>query len=135
MQVLVSSDDPFCCDEELIRRIEGVVEGTLEGFSKSVTRVDVRLSDLRGVKASDRDQICRLEARIAGGGPVSVSHEGMTLTEAIHAAGGKLRRAVAREIRQIEETNRLLSLNEETAGLMGTASASGHGGNAGGRAG
>ena len=95
MQVLVSSEDPFCCDEELIRRIEGVLEGKLERFSAGISRIDVRLSDLNTVNTGDRDKSCELEARLVGGDSVKASHEAATMTEAIHAAADKLRRAIA----------------------------------------
>jgi hypothetical protein len=42
----------------------------------------------------------------------------MTLTEAIHAAADKLKRALAREIRQTDKAAARLSPNEETGGLF-----------------
>ena len=130
MQVVVSFDDHICCDEELIRRIEGVIEGTLERFSPHIMQVEVHLSDLSGSGNHERDQSCRLEARladIAPGEPASAElasmtevHEAMTLTEAIHAAADKLKRALAREIRQTDKAAARLSPNEETAGLFAT---------------
>ena len=102
MQVLVNGDDHICCDEELIRRIEGVIEGTLARFGDRVTRVEAHLRDLGSVKAGDRDKVCSLEARIAGPEPVVVKHEAATLTEAIHAAADKLERFLARELQRLD---------------------------------
>lgn len=101
MQVLVNCDDPICCEEELIRRVEGVLEGTLEEFRDRVLRVEARLSDLHGPKPGERDKICALEARIAGS-TVVASHEAATLAEAIHDAADKLKRLIVQEIRQLD---------------------------------
>jgi hypothetical protein len=100
MQILVSSDDQACCDEELVQRIEGVMEGTLERFGDRVSRVEVRLSELNSPNPGDRDKSCTLEAKVAGLAPVVASHEAPTLTEAIHGAADKLKRSVASGLRQ-----------------------------------
>jgi ribosome-associated translation inhibitor RaiA len=102
MQVLVNCEDPICCDEELIRRIEGVIEGTLARFGDRVFRVEAHLSDLGSLKPGDRDKVCSLEARIAGPASVVARHEAATLTEAIHDAADKLRRFVARELERLD---------------------------------
>jgi hypothetical protein len=101
MQVLVNFDDPVCGDEELIRRVEGVIAGTLERFGDHVFRVEVRLRDLNSAKTGDRDKVCSLEARMAGAAPVLAEHDAPTLTEAIHVAAGKLERLVGLELRQL----------------------------------
>ncbi len=62
---------------------------------------------------------CRMEAHHAGGGhhPISVSHEAMTLTEAIHAASAKLERAVHLALRNPRGTGaRRPEENEEMPG-------------------
>jgi hypothetical protein len=101
MQVLVNFDDPLCGDEELIRRVEGVIAGTLERFGASIFRVEVRLRDLNSAKPGDRDKVCSLEARVAGAAPVLAEHDAPTLAEAIHVAAGKLERLVGLELRQL----------------------------------
>src|SRR5262249_25483901 len=97
MLVLVHCDDQVCRDVELIRRVEGVMGGTLERLSSRVARVEVHLRDLNSSKSGDRDKICTLEARITGAGSVRASHEAATLAEAIHDAAGQLERLIARE--------------------------------------
>jgi Sigma 54 modulation protein / S30EA ribosomal protein len=96
MQVLVKCDDPVCCDEELIRRVEGVIEGALERFGERLLRVEVRLRDLNSEKPGDRDKVCSLEARMAGATSVMAEHHAPTLAEAIHVSTGKLERLVER---------------------------------------
>ena len=101
MQVLVNCDDHVCCDGELIRRVEGVIAGTLERFGERLSRVEVWLRDLNSEKPGDRDKVCSLEARLAGASPVSAEHEAPTLAEAIHVAAGKLERLVDRQVRDL----------------------------------
>jgi hypothetical protein len=104
MQVLVHFDDHVCADEELIRRIEGVITGTLERFGSRVLRVDAHLGDLNSDNPGDRDKVCVLEARISGSAPIRARHEAPTLAEAIHDASGQLARGVLRQIRQIDSS-------------------------------
>lgn len=99
MQVLVNCEDALCGDSELIRRVEGVVTGTLEQFGEHVSRVEVWLRDLNSEKPGDRDKLCSLEARLAGASPLNAEHEAPTLAEAIHVAAGKLERLVERRLR------------------------------------
>jgi len=104
MQVLVNCEDPVCCDAELILRVEGVIAGTLERFSEHVYRVEVRLKDLHSEKPGARDQVCSLEARLRGLPLVLAEHAAPTLTEAIHAAAGKLERLIERQLRSVAVT-------------------------------
>ena len=104
MQIMVNCDDPICCDEELIRRVEGVIAGTLERFGEHLFRVEVRLRDLGSEKPGDRDKVCSLEARMTGTASVAAEHEAPTLTEAIHVAAGKLERLVGRQVREFART-------------------------------
>jgi hypothetical protein len=94
MQIRVDVDDHIDGSEELMVRVEGVVEGSLDGYQEQVTRVDVHLSQRIPHRHGELDMCCRMEAQAGDQGPISVSHEAMTLTEAIHAASAKLQRAV-----------------------------------------
>jgi ribosome-associated translation inhibitor RaiA len=105
MEVVVHCDEQICRTEELIRRVEGVIAGTLEQFGDRVERVEARLLDLNSAKSGDRDKICSLTAQIGGSGAqVLVTHEASTLTEAIHDAADKLKRLVVRELQQLDGT-------------------------------
>jgi ribosome-associated translation inhibitor RaiA len=94
MQVLVNSDHHIVGGEDLMERVQGVVEGRLDRFEGRITRVEVHLNDLNGSKLGERDKRCMMEARIGGMKPIAVSHEAPTVTEAIHAAADKLERAI-----------------------------------------
>jgi ribosome-associated translation inhibitor RaiA len=94
MQIRVDVDDHIDGSEELMVRVEGVVQGSLDGYQEQVTRVEVHLSRRVPHKHGEHDMCCRIEAYAGGHHPVSVSHEAITLTEAIHAASAKLQRAL-----------------------------------------
>jgi len=90
MEVLVNSaggGDPT-------ERVRGVIEGRLEPFEGSITRVEVHLHDLNGSRFGERDKRCTMDARLGGTRSVAVSHEAPTLAEAIHVAADRLERAV-----------------------------------------
>ena len=94
MQIRVDVDDHIDGSEELMVRVEGVVEGSLDRFQELISHVDVHLSQRIPHRHGERDMCCRMEAHAAGLALVTVIHEAQTLTEAIHAASAKLERAV-----------------------------------------
>jgi ribosome-associated translation inhibitor RaiA len=99
MQIRVDVDDHIDGSEELMVRVEGVVQGSLDGYQEQVTRVDVHLSRRMPHRHGEHDMCCRMEAQAGGHHPISVSHEAITLTEAIHAASAKLERAIQQALR------------------------------------
>jgi ribosome-associated translation inhibitor RaiA len=94
MQIRVDVDDHIDGSEELMVRVEGVVEGSLDRYQEQIARVDVHLSQRTPHKHGEHDMCCRMEAHPGGLKPIAVVHEAITLTEAIHAASAKLERAV-----------------------------------------
>jgi len=95
MQIRVDADDHIDSNQELADRVEGVVEGSLERYRDRVALVLVHLSGLVRHRPGERDMCCRMEAQAAGSlKPIVVTHEALTLSEAIHAASAKLERAV-----------------------------------------
>jgi hypothetical protein len=94
MQIRVHVDDHIDSSEELTIRVEGVVEGSLDSYRDRVTLVEVHLGRLSPHAPGERDMCCRMEAHAGALKPIEVSHEALTLTEAIHAAAAKLERAI-----------------------------------------
>jgi ribosome-associated translation inhibitor RaiA len=94
MQVRVHTDEHVDSSQELIFRVEGVIEGSLHDYEDRVTLVEVHLSLRTPHHPGDRDMCCRMEAHLIALKPLDVSHEALTLTEAIHAASAKLERAI-----------------------------------------
>jgi hypothetical protein len=94
MQIRVHADEHVDSSQELIFRVEGVVEGSLHYYVDRVRLVEVHLSRHMPHRPGDRDMCCRMEAHLGAVKPLEVSHEALTLTEAIHAASAKLERAI-----------------------------------------
>ena len=94
MQIRVDVDDHIDGSEELMVRVEGVIEGSLDRFQERIARVDVHLSQRTPHRAGERDMCCRMEAYAGTLKVGEVSHDALTLTEAIHAASAKLERAI-----------------------------------------
>jgi len=95
MKVVVQTDEHIGWDDELVQRLEGVIDGALARFNGHIASVEVQLSDLRDQSVGNRDKFCQMQARIEGGGQYAGSHTAMTMTEAIHEAADKLRRVLA----------------------------------------
>src|SRR5579862_3913975 len=90
MQIRVDVDEHIDGSEELLTRVEGVIEGSLDRYQEQIARVEVHLSQRIHHRRGAHDMCCRMEAHMEGLKAITVSHEGMTLTEAIHAASAKL---------------------------------------------
>jgi hypothetical protein len=94
MQIRVHADDHIDSSDELTFRVEGVVQGSLDRYQDRVGLVEVHLSRRIPHHTGERDLCCRIEAHGGALKPIEVSHEAMTLTEAIHGASAKLERAI-----------------------------------------
>jgi ribosome-associated translation inhibitor RaiA len=94
MQIRVHADEHIDSSEELTIRVEGVLQGSLDRYRDQVTLIEVHLSRRVPHHPGERDMCCRMEAHAGALKPLEVSHEAITLTEAIHAASAKLERAI-----------------------------------------
>jgi hypothetical protein len=90
MHVHVSTDNHIAGGEDLIRQVEAVVEGALGRFSDWITRVEVQLSDENSHKSRGNDKRCVMEARPAGLQPITATHQGATLEQALKGSAKKL---------------------------------------------
>jgi ribosome-associated translation inhibitor RaiA len=93
MQIQINSDHHITGSPELAGHVQALVRDTLDRFSDRITRVEVHLNDLNGVKGG-ADKRCLMEARLAGLGPVAVNHEAENLDLAINGAMEKLEHAL-----------------------------------------
>jgi ribosome-associated translation inhibitor RaiA len=103
MQIQINSDHHIVGSPELAGRIQALVRDTLDRYSDRITRVEVHLNDLNGVKGGN-DKRCLMEARLAGLGPVDVNHEADNLQVAIDAALEKLERAIEHKLGKVAMT-------------------------------
>ena len=103
MQIQINSDHRIVGSPELAARIQTLVRDTLDRYSDRITRVEVHLNDLNGVKGGN-DKRCLMEARLAGLGPIDVNHEADNLQVAIDAALEKLERAIEHKLGRVAMT-------------------------------
>jgi len=99
MQIQVNTDNHVEGGEELTRQVEAVVEGALGRFSDRVTRVEVHLTDeSSSSKSRDNDKRCVMEARLNSLQPITVSHDGSSLEQALDGAADKLEKTLKRTV-------------------------------------
>ena len=104
MQIQINSDHHITGSTELAGRVQALVRDTLERYSDRITRVEVHLNDLNGIKGGSNDKRCLMEARLGGLGPVAVNHEAENLNLAIDGAMEKLERAIEHKLGKIAVT-------------------------------
>jgi ribosome-associated translation inhibitor RaiA len=80
--------------DDLARWAERELKDKLTRFRDQLTRVEVHLSDASAARIGAADKRCKLEARIAGRQPVTVSHDAAKVADAFHGAVDKLQRAL-----------------------------------------
>src|SRR3954447_14934518 len=90
MLVRVTTDNHIHGRETLAREVEESVESKLRRFVPQLTRVAVHLADENGIKHSDNDKTCTLEARLAGLQPLAATASGAQIDQAINGALDKL---------------------------------------------
>jgi ribosomal subunit interface protein len=104
MQIQINSDHRITGSPQLAGRVQAIVRDALERYSDRITRVEVHLNDLNGVKGGTSDKRCLMEARIGGVGAISANHEAPSVELAIDGAMEKLERAVEHKLGRIEMT-------------------------------
>ncbi|HET7160473.1 MAG TPA: HPF/RaiA family ribosome-associated protein [Burkholderiales bacterium] len=98
MQIQINSDHRIPGTPALAGQVQSLVRDTFERYSDRITRVEVHLSDLNGLKGGSHDKRCLMEARLSALGPVAVDHEADNLDVAISGALEKLEHAIAHKL-------------------------------------
>ena len=81
MQVQVNTDHHIKGHEALVTSVRATLEKP-EPLQRSITRVEVHVSDENGDKQGQNDKRCVMEAR-RGRQPVAVTHQAATVDDAI----------------------------------------------------
>ncbi len=89
MQIQVNTDNHIAGSEALIQKVSTDLEHALRRYESDITRIEVHLADVNGPKPGE-DKRCLLEARLEGRKPIAVSHQALSLDEAIDGATEKL---------------------------------------------
>jgi ribosome-associated translation inhibitor RaiA len=103
MQVLVNTDDHIHGSESLALWMQEEANNRLDRLRGHITRLEVFLSDLDGGKSGANDKRCRLEARVAGRPPVSVTAEADKMATAFIDAVDKLVRLIDTELGRVRD--------------------------------
>lgn len=98
MQVQVHTDDHIQGGESLAQWIQDEAKTRLARFAENVTRVEAFLTDVDAGKSGTNDKRCRLEARVAGRPPVSVTADADKMAAAFTDAVDKLTRVLDTEL-------------------------------------
>lgn len=103
MQVLVNTDDHIHGGESLAQWVQDEAGSRLARFRENLTRLEVFLTDLDGGKSGSNDKRCRLEARVAGRPPVSVTADADKMASAFIDAVDKLVRLLDTELGRVRD--------------------------------
>ncbi len=103
MQILVNTDDHIQGGESLAQWVQDEANSRLSRFRDSITRLEVFLSDLDGGKSGISDKRARLEARVAGRHPVSVTADADKMAGAFIDAVEKLTRLLDTELGRVKD--------------------------------
>lgn len=103
MQIQVNTGTDVHGGEDLIRRVQAMVEGAVSHFADRITRIEVHLSDENSAKGGDKDKRCMLEARLAGLKPIAVTHQAENMQLAIDGASEKLEKAIGSELGRLRD--------------------------------
>jgi ribosome-associated translation inhibitor RaiA len=103
MQVQVNTDDHIQGGDSLAQWISDECKSRLSRFQDHVTRLEVYLSDLDAGKSGANDKRCRIEARVTGRQPVTVSDDSDKMATAFIGASDKLARALDADLGRLKD--------------------------------
>ena len=104
MRIQVNTDGNVDGDAALDRQVRDVAERSLARFGDRITRLEVHLNDVNGTsKVGDDDKRCAIEARLAGLRPITVTHSGASVDQALKGAADKLRTTLDRTLGRLND--------------------------------
>ncbi|MCA9216166.1 MAG: HPF/RaiA family ribosome-associated protein [Planctomycetales bacterium] len=104
MKVLVKTDGHIKGSAKFTHHVETVVQNALHRFGDRITRVEVYFSDQNsGEKFGDDDKRCVMEARPAGLQPITVSHQGASVEQALDGATDTLQKTLKRSFERRDD--------------------------------
>jgi ribosome-associated translation inhibitor RaiA len=103
MQVQVHTDDHIQGGESLAQWVQDEATSRLARFRDSITRLEVFLTDLDAGKSGANDKRCRVEARVAGRQPVTVTADSSKMAAAFIDSVEKLIRALDADLGRVKD--------------------------------
>lgn len=105
MQVQVHTDDHIQGGESLAQWVQDEAKTRLARFAENLTRVEAFLTDVDAGKSGTNDKRCRMEARVAGRPPVTVTADADKMASAVTDALDKLTRVLDTELGRVKDRN------------------------------
>ena len=103
MQVHVHTDDHIQGGESLAQWVQDEAKTRLARFAENLTRVEAFLTDVDAGKSGTNDKRCRMEARVAGRPPVTVTADADKMASAVTDALDKLTRVLDTELGRVKD--------------------------------
>lgn len=119
MQVQLNTDAKVQGPESLAQWVETELKDKLARFRDHITRIEVHLSDASASRVGLTDKRCKLEARLAGRQPVTVSHDAAKVADALHGAADKLSRALDTDLGRARDARGRESIRGAGDGTLG----------------
>ena len=99
MQIHVNTGRQIEGSARLTDEVESIVQQGLARYVDQITRLEIFLSDENSnQKSDDSDKRCVIEARLSSLRPITVSHQGSSLDQAIGGATDKLEKTLQRTL-------------------------------------
>lgn len=94
MNIQYNTDKSISGEERQEDFFTSQIAKDLERFESHITRIEVHLKDENGHKEGLNDIHCNLEARLEGRKPITVSHNGANVKQAVTGATTKIKAAL-----------------------------------------
>ncbi len=91
MQIQINTDKNIEGSQRLEAYVNEKVSKALNRFSDQITRIEVHLSDQNGDKGGKDDQQCKMEVRLKGLQPITITAKESNMEQAISAAIEKMK--------------------------------------------
>lgn len=99
MIIQLNTDKNISGNEKREGYLNQLINEELARFSDQITRIEIHLSDENAGKTGANDKRCKMEARLSGKQPITVSSDADSVNDAVNVALGKLKTAIARELK------------------------------------
>lgn len=118
MQVQVNTDDHIHGGESLAQWVTDEAKSRLTRFQDNITRLEVFLTDLDAGKSGGNDKRCRVEARVTGRQPVTVTSDADKMAAAFISAVDKLARALDADLGRVKDRHGRDTIRTVTEGQI-----------------
>lgn len=103
MKIQFNTDKNIKGKESLEAYISGRVSDGLKQFDEKITRIEIHLSDVNGQKSGPDDIQCKIEARLQGLQPVTVTGKDGSKEKAVSDAISKMKALLTTTVGKMKE--------------------------------